>query len=221
MRIFLSSTFVDLAMYREAAKDALERLGLEVGRMEVFGARPQAPAAASLDEITRCDLFVGIYARRYGSVSSRADVSITEQEFDWARRHAKPMFCFVLADDHPWPEEFVDTGHAGARLAEFRRRVAQLCVVDVFREPLDLAVRVATSVGRYLSQHPELLATRAGDQQARMERDGLDDLIDLLDSREETIQAEVEQEWEKICDDIDEIRRPPRRMWSKPRVSTE
>jgi hypothetical protein len=78
MKTFLSSTYVDLASHRKAAAEAIERLGQQVGRMEVFGARPVEPSAACLAEIDECDLFVGIYAHRYGHIPNGSHVSITE-----------------------------------------------------------------------------------------------------------------------------------------------
>jgi hypothetical protein len=40
MKVFLSSTYSDLVDHRKAAAEALERLGQQVGRMEIFGSRP-------------------------------------------------------------------------------------------------------------------------------------------------------------------------------------
>ena len=96
MKTFLSSTYVDLVEHRKAAGEALERLGQQAGRMEVFGARPEEPIDACLNEIDECDLFVGIYAYRYGYIPEGSDVSITEAEFDHAKRHNKPVFCFLI-----------------------------------------------------------------------------------------------------------------------------
>jgi hypothetical protein len=93
MRAFLSSTYVDLVEHRRVAVDALERLGSDVVRMEVSGARPQEPSEACFDEIDRSDLFVGVYAHRYGHVRSGSRTSITEDEFWHARRGGKPLFC--------------------------------------------------------------------------------------------------------------------------------
>jgi Domain of unknown function (DUF4062) len=53
MRVFLSSTYADLIPHRLQAAQAVERLGQETGRMEVFGARPQEPTEACFREIDR------------------------------------------------------------------------------------------------------------------------------------------------------------------------
>ena len=51
MRVFVSSTFEDLVEYRNAATDAIERLGQQGIRMEVFGARPASATVACFEEI--------------------------------------------------------------------------------------------------------------------------------------------------------------------------
>ena len=82
MRVFLSSTYADLVGHRQAAATALERLNQQVGRMEVFGARPDEPAKACVDEIDQCGIFVGIYAHRYGFVPQGSD---SRRPGDWNR----------------------------------------------------------------------------------------------------------------------------------------
>ena len=44
IKVFLSSTYDDLIEHRKVATEALEQLGQQVGRMEIFGARPEEPA---------------------------------------------------------------------------------------------------------------------------------------------------------------------------------
>jgi pimeloyl-ACP methyl ester carboxylesterase len=43
MNVFISSTYRDLAEHRRAGADAVERLGLQLQRMESFGAMPEEP----------------------------------------------------------------------------------------------------------------------------------------------------------------------------------
>jgi hypothetical protein len=77
MKVFLSSTYNDLIEHRRATHDALEHLGLHVIWMEAFGACPVESTKAYLDEIEGSDLFIGVYAHRYGYVPKDADISIT------------------------------------------------------------------------------------------------------------------------------------------------
>jgi hypothetical protein len=160
MRVFLSSTFIDLVAYRKVANEALQRLDTQVDRMEVLGARPQEPNQVCLEEIERSDLFVGIYAHRYGFIPRGSALSITEQEYDRARQLAKPIFCFVVDEDFPWPPPMIEDEPGRSKLRAFKAKVGTDLVQDVFTTPEDLATKVATAVGRYLTK-PSVPATRA------------------------------------------------------------
>ena len=151
MKTFLSSTYVDLIEYRRAAKDALERLGAQVGRMEVFGARPEEPLEACLAEIEACDLFIGIYAYRYGHIPVDSEISITEAELRHAEEHSKPIFCFLVDEGYPWLPKMIEGEPGKTKLTELKNTISSTIVKDTFTTPDNLASKVGTSVGRYLS----------------------------------------------------------------------
>lgn len=150
MRIFLSSTYEDLRSYRAKAAQAIERLGQQGVRMEVFGARPDGARKVCLDEIDSSDAFVGIYAHRYGFVPSGSETSITEQEFDFAREKGIPMFCFLVREDFAWLPKHIERGPGSSRLERFKQRILGEFVSDFFTTPEDLAFKVAASLGRFL-----------------------------------------------------------------------
>lgn len=150
MRVFVSSTYKDLVDHRRAVADAMERLGLQLERMETFGARPQEPRQACLNGIEASELFIGIYAHRYGYVPTGSAVSITEAEFDHSFKNRRPTFCFCVDEEYPWPEAFVEDEPGQSLLRTFKARVEKLVVRDIFTTPDVLASRAATSVARYL-----------------------------------------------------------------------
>jgi Domain of unknown function (DUF4062) len=159
MRTFLSSTYIDLVEHRRAATEALERLGQSVDRMEIFGARPEEPTTACIAEVDSSDLFVGIYAHRYGSLVSNSNRSVTEEEFHRAAAARKPSFCFVVADDHPWPPKMIEDEPGRGRLIEFKRLLNASVVRETFTTPENLGFRIATSVGKYIAS---VLPSHAG-----------------------------------------------------------
>jgi len=120
--------------------------------MEVFGARPDEPAQACFAEIAASDLFIGIYAYRYGFVPPNSAVSITEQEFDFARQKQKPLFCFSIDDACAWPPTLIESGEAQRKLSEFKRRISEAAVRETFSTPTDLAYKIGTTIGRYLAE---------------------------------------------------------------------
>jgi hypothetical protein len=146
--------------------------------MEIFGAQPSEPLKACVSEVDECDLFVGIYAHRYGHVSPDSQRSITEQEFRRALRQRKPLFCYLIDDRYDWPTHFIEPEPGASKLLAFKRAVRKSLVVDSFSEPLDLAVKVATAVGRHLLRNQLLLAVKARDIQEFKQRR---DIIALLE----------------------------------------
>jgi len=166
MKVFISSTYIDLVKHRRAAADALERLGLQLSRMETFGARAEEPTRACISEIEESELFVGVYAHRYGFVPSNAERSITELEFDHAFKLMRPTFCFVVDASFPWPRKFKDAD--SQKLDTFKRRIESLVVRDLFTTPDVLASRVASSIGRFLIADPRRHGARSAADYARL-----------------------------------------------------
>ena len=108
MKIFLSSTYLDLIEHRKAVVNALRTMGEEVDHMEIFGAHDEEPTKASLDELDKCDVLVGIYAYRYGTVPKGSKVSVTEQEYLYAMSKKMPILVFVVNEDYDWSPKKMD-----------------------------------------------------------------------------------------------------------------
>jgi len=149
IKVFLSSTFEDLTEHRKAVLEVLHRMKADVQAMEYFGSRPDGPESACTQEISECDVLLGIYAWRYGWQPDPEGPSITEQEFEWAVQSGKKCLCYRIDPEFPWKKKFIDSGPAGDRLARFKTKVGQL-VVSNFTSPDDLAKRVAADLGNLL-----------------------------------------------------------------------
>lgn len=148
LTVFVSSTRVDLIPFRKAVSERLREAGFTPSEMESFGAREQKPVEASLQEVADADLFVGIYAWRYGYVPPGAEVSITEMELDEAERMHKPIFCFLIDENLEWPAELREGGDGARRLDALKKRVQVRCV-EPFTTPEGLAASVlAALLGR-------------------------------------------------------------------------
>ncbi len=74
MKVFISSTYKDLIDYRAKAILAVEGTSYQASKMEVFGARSEEPLEACLKKIEESEIFIGIYALRYGFVPDGSDV---------------------------------------------------------------------------------------------------------------------------------------------------
>jgi len=152
VRIFLSSTFIDL---KELRKDVANRLrdvfGADLLIMETFGSDEAPPEISSVRRVRESDVFVGIYARRYGTVDCTTGKSITELELEEAERSLSAgnltgILRYWLADDVAWPARFCETEKtAAARLSALQEHARQHTFTP-FRDPADLPFLVIRDV---------------------------------------------------------------------------
>src|SRR6185503_10538831 len=120
--------------------------------MEVFGARPDEPSAACLKEVEESDLFIGIYALRYGFVPEGADVSITEREYVHARKLSRPIYCFLLDEENQrWFTKWMEGEPGKTKLEDFKKRIQKQHVCDYFTTPDDLRAKVANALSRFVA----------------------------------------------------------------------
>ena len=124
-KVFISSTFVDLKDYREAAVHACRRVGLIAVYMEDFPPDPRDSVAFCKAKVEEADLFLGIYAHRYGYVPDGSEVSLIEMEYDWAIKQNLPVHLFVIDPDYSWPPSKIDKGKNSERLDLFKERIGK------------------------------------------------------------------------------------------------
>jgi Domain of unknown function (DUF4062) len=62
IRIYLSSTYVDLVEHRAAVARVLRQMGHEVIGMEEYVAEGARPIDRCLADVSACDLYVGVFA---------------------------------------------------------------------------------------------------------------------------------------------------------------
>jgi len=155
-KIYVSSTFSDLEAHRDKVYRSLRKLQHDVIAMEDYVAADKRPLAQCLDDVRRCDLYIGIFAWRYGFVPITHNPkkrSITELEYREAAKQKKPCLVFVLKDDAPWRAALKDahTGdnEAGARIQALRAELMNERLVGLFETPDDLALNVVTAVARW------------------------------------------------------------------------
>lgn len=154
-RIFVSSTYIDLAGYRKAVEEAINDLGQKYEGMEYMGGRPEEPTTACLKMIDKCDLFIGIYAWRYGHIPPGSEISITEQEYDYAKDYAegkgKPCFCYIVDGFFPWPPNLIEKGEAAEKFIKFKAKIRQANVCPEFRETHDLKYKINSNLSTWLA----------------------------------------------------------------------
>jgi tetratricopeptide (TPR) repeat protein len=152
MKVFISSTYKDLIDYRSAAIRAVEGTNYQASKMEVFGARPDEPLHASLKEVEESDLFIGIYALRYGFIPEGEDISITESEYVHAKKIGRPIYCFLLDEENQgWLTRWIEGEPGKTKLEDFKKRIHKQHVCDYFTTPDDLRAKVANALSHFVA----------------------------------------------------------------------
>jgi hypothetical protein len=155
-RVYVSSTVQDLKEFRDSVANVLRKCGFDVDSMEKYPARDERPRTACEADAASCDVYVGLFAWRYGYVppdDNPERKSITELEYLAAGRAEKPRFVFLLDENAPWPPFLLDSqqGSGGGQILELRNRLKTERWAASFKTPDDLANQVLTTVIQYRS----------------------------------------------------------------------
>jgi len=144
--VIISSTALDLPEHRGGIRDACERAGFEPHMMEKLPALDADAIEASLRLVNEADVYVGIFAYRYGYVPDGHDISITEMEYSRAVERDMPRLIFFIHDDHPVTGKDVETGEGAAKLKDLKDRIGKKHVVAFFKSPGELRGEVIAAL---------------------------------------------------------------------------
>lgn len=160
LKVFVSSTFIDLIEYRQQAINILNRYQCVPLAMEFFMAQPEEPTKICEKEIKDCDMLIGIYSHRYGSIADGQEKSITRQEFELVRKLNKSCPCFIIIDDFRWNPKLCEFDRL-TQLNVFLNRIKTEPTAVFFITVADFESKLAASSGKQLldmtsnSQKPE------------------------------------------------------------------
>lgn len=150
LKIFLSSTSVDLMHYREVLVKVLLRMHHLPLVQNYMGSYITDPVTISLEYVRDCDLFIGLYAFRYGHTPEPNGFSITEQEFIKAKELGKPRLCYFMKEQQR-PAIAAEEEWKQKALAEFKQYISRELVRDEFGTPEELSASVAADIAKYLT----------------------------------------------------------------------
>src|SRR4029453_3473407 len=117
--------------------------------MEDYVATDQRPLAKCLTDVAASDLYLGIFAHRYGYIPDQDNPdrrSITELEYRHAGARGIPRLGFLLDEATPWQLAWVDAvtgdGDQGVRIRALRGELSQERLVSFFSTADELARKV-------------------------------------------------------------------------------
>jgi hypothetical protein len=166
MKVFLSSTAVDLVSHRQVADDTILRLSQQAVVMERFGPLPGEPVAECERKARESDVLVCLVAHRYGYEPEPGRGSITRREVEAAQAAGKDVLVWIVADDHPWtekkeqdrltdpsvladPEKTAAVLRSLQALQEFKSWLRASFVYDSFTTPDELGRKIAVALYNY------------------------------------------------------------------------
>lgn len=150
LKVFISSTSRDLYLHRKALITAIHEAGHHAIAMEHFGAQAGDATTVSVQEVEQADIFIGIYARRYG-YCPEDDKSVTELEFIAAKNFKIDRLIFIVDDNYhdELLDKYADTDPALiVKLEKFKERLTQSYVRALFTTPEDLSTKVLAALMR-------------------------------------------------------------------------
>ena len=148
-KVMISSTARDLPEHRQQVIDACLRMDCTPLPMEALTAADATAVEESLRLVDEADLYVGIFAHRYGFVPPGYDVSITELEYNRACKRQIPRLVFFMHDEHPLKASDVETGPGADKLKRFKDRIGLERVAAFFKSPADLRAHAIRALSRY------------------------------------------------------------------------
>ncbi len=165
--VFISSTYDDLVEYRQKVIDVIQRLECHPITMEYFGANPSPSIQLCYDKLQEADIFIGIYAHRYGFTPPKGATykncngeyivcdgqkSLVQLEYEWAFEREIPILPFIIDNSIERDLKYKDDGEIAQHLRDFLNVIQSRHVRDKFNSPENLAVKVSTSLGNFLKK---------------------------------------------------------------------
>lgn len=112
----ISSTISDMKNERDAIDNLISSYNFNVLRSETMGAIGVSPREICERMAIACDLYIGVFGSRYGSVIEDDNISVTEMEYDIAKSLDPTKILVYLKEDNRDRD-------ADARQVAFREKV--------------------------------------------------------------------------------------------------
>ena len=157
LQIFVSSTYKDLKLERQAAVDAILKSGHIPAGMELFSAGDESQWVTIQRWIDASDVYMLILGGRYGTVEKKTALSYTELEYDYALSKDMPVFAVVATEDAldakvaAGGREMLEAENP-KELKLFREKALNLTSA-FFDEPKDIKLAVHETLSDFQARH--------------------------------------------------------------------
>lgn len=145
--VMISSTTRDLKDYRTMVMDGCHRIDTFPKMMESLPASPSDAIKASMAMVDESEIYIGVFAHRYGYVPDGHEISITEMEYNRAVERGIPILIFIIDDEVLVLPKDIDKGKAADQLEILKETLQKKQIVAFFKSPEDLRGLVIHSLG--------------------------------------------------------------------------
>jgi hypothetical protein len=143
MKVFISSTLIDLKEYRKEAEKAILDAGMEPILFEKIqaGENWNNEIKSAIDS---ADIFLMIIGFRLGSINNNK--AWIEKEYEIAIQIEKPILSFMLSDDAPIITSEIDSNLND--ILKFRNSIKEKFLVQLFSTPKEIYQSILISLTR-------------------------------------------------------------------------
>jgi|GEM_PF-3100275 len=148
-KVMISSTARDLPEHRKQVMDACLRQSMLPKMMEHLPANDLEAISASLKMVDEADIYIGVFAFRYGYVPKEGNpdqISVTEMEYRRAKERGIPRLIFIMDKGHPISFDDVEMGESAEKLKVFKEKVGTENIANFFKSPEELRAVVIYSL---------------------------------------------------------------------------
>lgn len=157
--VMISSTSRDLPEYRDHAKEAVIRKRLFPLMMEIDTAMDMNAITYSRQLVEEAQVYIGIFAHRYGYVPEDSETSITEMEYRWAIERGIPILIFLIDERYQIPvnQDTIDiyferSDDKKEKLRALKEELKKKHVVGFFTTPQNLGEQIYQALSNLRSE---------------------------------------------------------------------
>ena len=161
----VSSTIDDLEAYRNKASEILQKFEIQPRGFKIDSFEPSIRSSAStpwpVEEsrklVEEADLYLGIFAWKYGTVAPGENTSLTELEYNLAVELDMPRFLMVIDENcEVWNINQVDPpdSEQAKLLREFKSRIGKLEIITRFDTLNSFAENLEKTLLRWRMETP-------------------------------------------------------------------
>jgi len=147
MKIFVSSTYLDLKKYRVEVRKAIEESGNEFVGMETFQSHTHEPTEFCPERVEECNAFVLLVAYRYGNIPEGEKISITDLEYEHALKKKIPVRIYLTDNEFPWQPKFIDKNRES--IDGFRTLLSKRHTRSFFTTPASLYEKLKSDIEKF------------------------------------------------------------------------